>query len=346
MARNRRDSRVSVAEALDSDGYAFDFFQAVRLLESMRPDAAPVGTGADPSAEAIRFRSHLALSFPASEIVDASVPATDEEKAEMVVSFLGVAGAQGPLPRPFTELILDRVADRDPGARDFLDIFNHRLISLLYRAREKHRVGLRIQPPERSLLAGLGFSLMGLGGERLRRRLAVDDRSLLLYAGTLSHGRRTAVGLEGILSDYLRGLLAAAPDAPPGVVTVREFVGQWHRLGEDQATVLGVPGGRCRLGVDAVLGGQVWDQTGMIEVVVGPLDFESFLRVLPGGDAVEPVRDIISFYLRDEAAYRIRPVLRAAEVPGVELGRGSRLGLTSWLKTRPFTADADDVVLY
>ena len=26
MARNRRDSRVSVAEALDSDGYAFDFF--------------------------------------------------------------------------------------------------------------------------------------------------------------------------------------------------------------------------------------------------------------------------------------------------------------------------------
>lgn len=344
MARPRRDSRTALIDLLRDDGYAFDFFQAVRLLEAMRPDAVPVGTGSDPAVEAVRFRSDPSLGFPASAIVDVELPEDGADPARILVSFLGVAGAQGPLPRPFTELILERVAARDTAARDFLDIFNHRLVSLLYRAKEKHRVGLRIQPPEESLVADIGFSLLGMAGEALRDRLEVDDRALLRYTGTLAHGRRTAAGLEGMVSDYLAGLLSAR-DGPPGRVAVREFVGRWHTLGPDQTSALGVPDGRSRLGVDAVLGGRVWDQSAMVEVVIGPLCFEAFDRLLPGGDALAPVRDLVRFYLRHEADFLIRPVLRATEVPGTELGRGPRLGLTSWLKTRPFRRDADDVVL-
>lgn len=348
MARAHRDPRVPVVEALREAGYAFDFFQAVRILESMRTTAPPVGTGSDPSLEAVRFRADPSLAFPASEIVQVRVPDTTDAQAEMLVSFLGLAGEQGPLPHPFTELILERVARGDGAARDFLDIFNHRLVSLLYRAREKHRVGMRIQSPEKSLVADIGFSLIGLGGAGLRDRMDVRDRSLLFYAGTLSHGRRTAVGLEGLLSDYFHTVLQGDKGESPGHIRVREFVGQWHALEPDQMTALGVREGRCRLGVDAVIGRRVWDQLGMIEVVVGPLDLAGFQRFLPGGDALGPLTDMIAFYLRDDADFAIRLVLRAADVPATVLDPGpgaARLGLTSWLKTGPFLQDAEDVVL-
>lgn len=345
MARARRDKRAPLIEVLREEPYAFDFFQVVRVLEVMRPEAPMVGTGSDPAVEAVRFRSDPSLAFPASEVVEVEVPEDEDGPAKMMISFMGLAGGQGPLPRPFTELVLDRIATRDTAARDFLDIFNHRLISLLYRAREKHRVGLRIQKPERSMVADMAFSLMGLGPQALRGRMDVGDRSMLFYVGALSHGRRTAVGLQGILRDYFRGLLEEQ-EGRPGTVTVREFVGRWQTLEPDQVTALGVRNGG-RLGVDAVLGNRLWDQLGMVEVSVGPLDFEAFVRFLPGGDALGPLEDIVGFYLRGDADFRIRLVLRASDVPGTVLGDGpkaARLGLTSWLKTRPFERDADDVV--
>ncbi len=348
MARSRRDPRASVVEELRGEPWLFEFFQVVRILEATRAGAAPVGTGSDPSAEAVRFRSDPSLAFPASEVLAVDVPDDPRARSQVVVSFLGLAGEQGPLPRPFTELVLERIAARDTAARDFLDIFNHRLVSLLYRAREKYRVGLRIQPPERSQVGDVAFSLVGLGGAGLRERMRAPDRSLLLYAGTLAHGRRTAAGLEGLLTDYFHGIMAGDGRGSAGHVRVREFVGRWHAFDPDQATVLGLRGGRCELGVDAVLGSRVWDQCGMIEVVVGPLDFTGFRRFLPGGDALDPLVDLTTFYLRGDADFAVRLVLRAPEVPATALSSGggaARLGLTSWLKTAPFTRDAEDVVL-
>lgn len=344
MAGARRNPRAPVVEELRKRGYAFDFYQVVRLLEAMRPEAAPVGRGGDPAAEAVRFRSDPSLNFPVSPVVDVSVPDDPAAQARVLVSFLGIGGAQGPLPRPFTELVLDRVAAGDTAARDFLDIFNHRLVSLQYRAREKHRPGLRVQPLAASLLGELGFAVIGLAGTSVRKRLRVPDASLLFYGGALSHARRTAAGLQGILADHFKDIL----DPPGARVRIREFVGSWHELEPDQATLLGVPGGRCRLGRDAVLGGKVWEQEGMIEVSLGPLDLDGFLRFLPGGDALAPLEDLLAFYLRGECGFIVRPVLRGAEVPPTVLGTGPgapRLGLTSWMKTRPFSRDADDVRL-
>ena len=40
------------------------FFQAVRLLERLLPDRAPVGGDAPPSREVVRFLTKLSLAFP------------------------------------------------------------------------------------------------------------------------------------------------------------------------------------------------------------------------------------------------------------------------------------------
>jgi len=135
----------------------FDFFQAVRLLELARPETTALGTGADPSAEALRLRSKVGLHFSPGDVVRGGVN-DGYGRAVLEVAFMGLAGADGPLPVPYCELVLDN-ARPDAGddtfdaaqlhqngggddARDFLDIFNHRLISFLYRIRKKHSLAL------------------------------------------------------------------------------------------------------------------------------------------------------------------------------------------------------------
>ena len=108
-----------------------------------------------------------------------------------------------------------RAGDRTPAA--FLDLFNHRLISLFYRAWEKYRPFLRARAaargtaPRRHL-----FDLIGLGLEPLRDRHTFPDDALPYYAGFFAHRHRPAVVLGRPPGDYF-GL----------PIEVVQFVGQW-----------------------------------------------------------------------------------------------------------------------
>ena len=149
-------SQPSVIEELLAEPQRFNFYQLVRLLEMLEPDSVSVAEGGDPSAEPVRFRSSFSLAFPPSDVVSIeNVPSTEptdqfeqlvkraagEAKIPTVtVSMLGLGGAHGPLPHPMTEWVLERNAARDFALRDFLDIFDHRLVSLLYRVRKSCRL--------------------------------------------------------------------------------------------------------------------------------------------------------------------------------------------------------------
>ena len=55
-------------QELFDEPFAFEFFQAVRLLEKIYSDRKTVGKDALPNEEVVRFRSRIGLDFPASEI--------------------------------------------------------------------------------------------------------------------------------------------------------------------------------------------------------------------------------------------------------------------------------------
>ncbi|MBY0431436.1 MAG: type VI secretion system baseplate subunit TssG, partial [Rhodospirillales bacterium] len=129
MARHVWRTTDSVIEALAKAPWRFEFAQAVRLLELARPGCTATGTSSRTDGEAVRFRSSLTTAFPASDI-DSLVLAKDGGSAAMAVNFLGLAGVFGPLPASVTELLVARSRRRDTAGRDFLDIFNHRLVSL------------------------------------------------------------------------------------------------------------------------------------------------------------------------------------------------------------------------
>jgi type VI secretion system protein ImpH len=303
-------------------------------------EAVPVGEGTEPEREAVRFSSRVAFDFPASEVYEVELPKTPGEPARMTVNVMGLAGALGPLPAPFSELLLERLWAKDPAFRDFLDIFNHRLVSLLHRAKKRVRPGLSWDRPDREGFSRTAFAFLGLGTQGVRGRMEVEDRALLQYSGILARRARTAVGLEVMLADYF------------GVgVRCTQFVGRWLVLDSEERTAIGArwESGRnheiSALGSGAVLGSRVWDQGAGVEIAVGPLALGQFLDFLPMGHAFRSLVQLVRFALGDGLGFDVRLTLKGSEVPPCRLGCGPRLGWSAWLTTKPRATDDSQVRL-
>jgi type VI secretion system protein ImpH len=327
----------SLEEVLFAEAYRFDFFQAVRLLELIYTERKPVGRQARPGEEVVRFRTHLSLSFPPSAIQDLQRARANDSPARLTAAFMGLMGPLGVLPRHYTELMLERARRHDNTLRDFLDLFDHRIISLFHRAWEKYRFHVAF---ERTVKTGGGhdpfslhlFDLIGMGTKGLRGRLDFGDEALLFYAGLLGQHPRSASATGSILSDYF-----AVP------VAVAQFVGQWLEITEENRSRLGAT--NSTLGASAVAGTRIWDQQAKFKLRVGPLGYGEFTCLLPGGDAHRPFVQLTRYCAGQEFDFDVQLVLKAAEVPWCRLGdEQARLGFSSWLKTAEFERDADQVI--
>jgi type VI secretion system protein ImpH len=316
------------------EGSRFRFFQAVRVLERLYPDREPIGTTTHPSREVARFGSHITLSFPASEIQKVTAPDEENAQAKVYVNFMGLAGPSGVLPTCYTEFLLERQIHKDFTLRDFLDLFNHRMISLFYRAWEKYRFPVAYERGSDAFTSYLK-NLVGMGTRGLQRRLPFDDQILLLYGGLFMQRPHSASGLEGILEGYF--------DA---TVRILQFCGRWIRLDEENQTRLGMQ--NHQLGYNAICGSRVWDRQSKFRICIGPLSLRAFERFLPGGPDYEPLMQLARLYAGFELDFDVQLVLKAEEVPACRLqsaGQGARLGWSSWLKTRAFANHAADTVL-
>ncbi len=342
-------SGSDLARLLDEEPRSFGFFQAVRLLQLMHPDRAAVGGFADPRDELLRFRAHTSLAFPATEIEELDAPAGAHAPREMSVNFMGLVGPQGVLPVHYTLLAAERARERDTAMRDFLDIFNHRVISLFYRAWEKNRFTVAY---ERSLASDDATAagdpvlrhardLVGAGTDGLRGRAGVDDETLAYFGGLLGLHSRSAVGLEQLVSDYF--------DVP---ARVEQFVGAWYPIDVSTQCEIGDESSiSSALGLGAVVGDEVWDQQSRIRIRVGPLARERYDEFLPGGRAHDELRSLARLYCDDEIDVELQLVLAREDVPVCVLGADTDedgiapLGWCTWLRTGSMDRDPDETVL-
>jgi type VI secretion system protein ImpH len=326
--------------------HRFDFFQAVRLLQWLAREKRPVGEDGPPEREAVRFRALPSLAFPSSTV--SQLRTTAGKVPEMVVSFLGLTGPGGALPRHYTTMLLRRLRLKDFTLRDFFDLFNHRLLSLFHRAWEKYRLPFvyekgrmdESRPGTDVVTQGL-YSLIGLGFPHLRGCLEIDDEAFLYYAGHFAHTPRTASGLQQVLADYFQ--------VP---IQVRQFQGQWVRLEKEDRSRLprraALGAGNNQLGVSAIAGTKVWDMAGKFRLKVGPLTYAQFRMLMPRGFGLRPLTQMTRLYVGPQLEFDVQLVLRREEVPRCRLNsRGPdrrNLGWNSWALSRPATRDADDAV--
>jgi type VI secretion system protein ImpH len=213
----------------------------------------------------VRFAAHQSIAFPASEIQAFKTRETGPPL--MVVNFMGLTGPLGALPLVYTAQVMDRVRSRDTTMRDFFDLFNHRMISLFYRAWEKYRLAVAYERGKQNNVSHYLLDLIGLGTPGLQNRQAVADDALIFYSGLLSQRPRSATALRQILIDYF--------DVP---VEIEQFAGSWYRLDiRDQCELDEGEGISTQLGFGAVVGDEVWYQQSRVRVRLGPLELEQYL---------------------------------------------------------------------
>jgi type VI secretion system protein ImpH len=329
--------RAALKKAVEDGHFRFHFFQAVRLLESFAPERKSVGAYASPHEEVVRFSAHQTTAFPASEIQAISFP--EGKPARMTVNFMGLTGPQGLLSLYYTEYLMQRMRRKDHCLREFLDIFNHRAVSLFYRAWEKYRFGAAYERGERDPLSQQLLALVGLGTQGLQDRQQVADDAFLYYAGLFAQQPRSATALQQIIGDYFQ--------VP---VAVEQFAGAWYRLDRKSQTWLNESGSYTEvLGFGTVLGDEVWDQQSVVRIKLGPLPLTQYLDFLPTGSAWEPLRALVKFYFNDQLDFELQLVLRRDETPGCELGSegaaAPRLGWVTWAKTAPLGRDPGETLL-
>ena len=326
-------------ETLYSEPYRFAFFQAVRLLERISPPGREgVGRAVRPRNEIVRFRSNPSLAFPASEIVELKPPPADQadRPPEMTVNFIGLTGPQGVLPHPYTELLRERASYKDTALWSFFDIFNHRFVSLFYRAWEKYRFPIAYERQGEDAFTEYLFDLIGMGTAGLRGRMAVRDQALLLYAGLVAQRPHSASATAAVLRDYFQ--------VPAEVV---QFLGQWFPLEAENVTRLGEA--NAELGRTLVAGSSVFVSQSKFRVRLGPLTLTRFVSFLPVGPAWKPLTELVRYMVGLEFDYDVQLVLRKEEVPPCSLDSRSplppMLGWTTWITSETPRKDADEVIL-
>lgn len=337
MATTGRRPDPALIQSLIERPAAFDFFQAVRLLEALGSASGrkPLGFDHEPRREAVRLRGVPSLAFPAGEIRDVrGLPAGEgAPPPELRVTFLGFLGAAGVLPQHYTELAVRRVQQKDTAFVDWLDLLLHRTLSLLYRAWRKYRPVFSFEHAARTpgsadptLLALRALAGIATGG--MQERQSVPDAALIYFAGHLSSRRRSASGLASLLHAWL-----GMP------VHVRQFVGRWLPVeAEDQSRLPSgaQPQGRhARLGRSLFLGTRVRDVAGKARIEVGPLAHPAYLSILPGTPGHAQLRDLVRTYVGNgidcdlEISFE-RDHLPAARLAGAD-SKGRGLGRDAWI---------------
>ena len=316
-----------LATALLEHGERFAFQQAVRLLQLLHPEAVPVGYQGPADKEALRFTGWLSLAFPPGDL--ASVRTWDREpdglgnvdprpRFVLEATFLGLYGSSSPLPTCYTEELLDQ--DEPEAERAFYDLFQHRLISLVYRSWERYRIAARFRADGSDYYS-----------QRLGRLLHVSDREvpddsgmprlrLLALAGLLSQTPRSAINLKAALETSFSGVR----------FEVDSFVPRWQTIPRDQHSRLG--GLNSILGVDTLLGERIRDCACTFRVRVATEGFHDYADFLPSGARFRALREVIDLFNSDSLDYELEVGLPAAGAPPFALGnQNARLGWSTWL---------------
>ena len=322
---------------LHDDACSFEFFQSVSLLQRLLSERRPVGHFSNPEDEVVHFHANPRMGFPASEVQQLEFHA--DGPADMMVNFMGLTGPEGVLPYVYSELILERLRAKDRTLQSFFDIFNHRAISLFYRAWQRSRFPVNYAAGSQDYFTQYLRDLLGIGTQGLADRQATEDEALMHYVSLFAMQSRSAVALEQVLADYF--------EVP---VEVEQFTGAWYALDESAQSVMDERESMSmQVGSGAVVGDAVWDRQGRARVRIGPINMERYNDFLPGGSAHSALRAITQFFSNGCVDFEAQLVLDRKEVPAVELDLDSkhpaRLGWVSWAKTAPLNADKDDTVL-
>jgi type VI secretion system protein ImpH len=307
-------------EHLQAEPWRYGFLSMMRRIGA-NPAIDPVGTAALPSAEPFRLGQRPSLVFAPREIADATVK---DGKLRMRLFGLGMLGPNGPLPIHVTEIAREREEHRrDPTLSNFLDIFHHRSLTLLYRAWASAQSAASLDRPGNERFS---FYVAALSGYPLRRDRPwpLPAHARLSAAPHLSREARNLQGLRNALGHYF------------GVpVMIDEFILHWMTLAPESCSVMGEHRASSYMGSGAVLGQQVPDRQYRFRIVIGPLDIEDYHRFTPQGTDLLRLIEWVRAFVSEEFDWELELQIKPESAPPAVLGGPLQLGWSGWMGRSP-----------
>jgi type VI secretion system protein ImpH len=319
--RNATDP-VAVLQRLRAEPHRYSLFAALRLVERAYAGHPRLGESRRAATEAVRLAQPPYLSFAPSDVT--AVTTNDQGRMVVEAYSFGVFGPNGALPLHLTEMAFERRRQLDdPTLSDFVNLFQHRMMALFYRAWADADPATNYDRATTDRFKLYVGALVGLGTNASRDRDAVPDHAKLSRAAQFGAQSRSPQGLESALSDYF--------NLP---IQVRSFVGDWLDIPSSTRTRLGSHSESAALGIGTTLGASSWQCQHKFEIAAGPLDLTAFNNFLPGSPGLRELVALVRLYTNDEWSWQLRLLLRAEEIPPLRLGGGARLGWSTWMGAR------------
>ena len=316
----------SVQRKLKSEGYRFGFFQAINLLEMLYRGHPGIGNIGPYDQEIVKILPNQDLSFAPADIEKTVVSTTGENgevKWTLYENFLGLYGPNAAMPMYIAEMIAQCPSDED-ALRDFLDIFNHRVLSLYYRAWKKHNLGASVSSDGDDAFTKILYAMVGWDYSSPSANWRIDPLRLLRYAGSLGAASRPASALENMISDYFQ-----LDD-----VDVIQFVPRRYVIPESQISRLSNADDGGRLGESFVLGDTITDISGQFKIRLGALSMAQFLSFHPGEPLYEELVFLTNMYVKHQLGFCIELVLRPNQGGSLKLSSIDPIGVlgrSAWL---------------
>jgi type VI secretion system protein ImpH len=305
-------------ERLQAQPWDYGFFPLMRRIDAdVRID--PVGTAHRPRAEPFRLGQKPSLAFAPREIASVG----DQDGRLHVRLFgLGMLGPNGPLPIHMTEIAREREeSQRDCTLVNFLDVFHHRYLTLLYRAwaSAQATAGLDRAGPDSERFSFYIASLSGLETSEIAQR-ALPAHAQLAASANLVREARDPDGLRMTLERFF------------GVpVAIDEYVFHWIDVAAEDYSHLGNAGSAATMGDGAMLGERVPDRQHRFKIVIGPVDIDEYLRFTPRGADLPKLVDWVRSFIGHEFDWELELCIRAQSAPPAVMGGPQQLGWSGWL---------------
>lgn len=321
-----RVATETVVEKLFKYSYSFEYLQSIRILKAWYKKASFNTTNPLLPHQQWRVQFNVSFGGSSTEVSKITVQKTPFEQANITVNFAGgIAGLNSPLPRPYTEWIVDRALKKDFVSRDFLDIFNHRFAWQFYKLRSLWEPGTTDRPAEDSFIGQSLYDLMGVDLKIFHKASTFSYQSMLPYVSFFWKKPRDLYGLKKILEGYFKTS-----------IDIKAFQGHWCPIEKEQITHIGTGKGQLNaLGTESALGTKFWDQAAGIRIQIGPMDWVNFRKFIPTGPENKILKEIVLLFLGPMIKVNYMAKINSKSVRFPSLGKNTcRLGYTSWLKSR------------
>ncbi len=309
--------------AYSSAAPRFNYFWLLYMLERLYPNAPRLGQTGPARDERIRLRGEVSLIFPASDVTELALRQFPdrEKRVQVSAAFMGLYGSTSPLPAHLVENIaLSVFQGGAQPVREMLDVFHHRLFSLVYRSWAKYRHGVGYLRRGKDNFSRRMFCAVGIDGFS-DSEMALDPFYFLRFAPLLASKSRSGRGLQVVLDELLGGI----------GVDIEQFVGHWTLIEKPLRNQLGVS--NHQLGESLVLGRYVFDGSGRYTVKLGPLQYDDYLSFLPGGHRRPFLQKVINTFTPGIHDVMLELTVDLDAAPRFQLGspRAATLARTCWL---------------